>query len=279
MLLTLPIVILLIVAEWKILTKANEAGWKVLIPIYGQYVFYKIAGATKYFWRSIMAVVISSVLAMIGVACAATGEDATAIVAIIISLCSLGLSIYSIYCQIRYCSLLSKSFGKGGGFAAGLFLLGAIFYPILGFSSDICYQGSAPARQEPVYEQFTQGPATVYTDSPTVTRSDAAVLSPAFHSAQLVGMAGIMVGRTLPITATSIIGRSSSADIQLNDTTVSGRHCQIGWRGDSLFITDLGSSNGTSVEGYGLIPANVPVELRNKDIIRISRGNVFEVQI
>lgn len=31
-------------------TKAGEAGWKSLIPIYGDYVSYKIAWQTSYFW-------------------------------------------------------------------------------------------------------------------------------------------------------------------------------------------------------------------------------------
>lgn len=35
--------ILMIVAQWRIFVKAGEAGWKVLIPIYNAFVFYKIS--------------------------------------------------------------------------------------------------------------------------------------------------------------------------------------------------------------------------------------------
>ena len=42
---------------------------------------------------------------------------------------------------------LAKSFGKGGGFAAGLILLGFIFFPILAFGSSQ-YQGPAGASTE-----------------------------------------------------------------------------------------------------------------------------------
>ena len=42
--------ILQIIANWNIFTKAGEAGWKSLIPIYGDYVSYKIAWQTSYFW-------------------------------------------------------------------------------------------------------------------------------------------------------------------------------------------------------------------------------------
>jgi hypothetical protein len=37
-------IVLLIVAQWKIFEKAGEAGWKSLIPFYGGYVLFQIAG-------------------------------------------------------------------------------------------------------------------------------------------------------------------------------------------------------------------------------------------
>ena len=42
--------ILVIIAMWKIFTKAWEAGWKSLIPIYNVYIMYKIAGMKNWFW-------------------------------------------------------------------------------------------------------------------------------------------------------------------------------------------------------------------------------------
>ena len=35
---------LMIVAYWKVFTKANEAGWKSIVPIYNTYVLLKIVG-------------------------------------------------------------------------------------------------------------------------------------------------------------------------------------------------------------------------------------------
>ncbi len=43
---------------------------------------------------------------------------------------------------------LAKSFGKGVGFGIGLFLLGVIFFPILGFGS-VQYQGPAAGGLAP----------------------------------------------------------------------------------------------------------------------------------
>ena len=42
---------------------------------------------------------------------------------------------------------LANAFGKGGGFAAGVILLGFIFFPILAFGSSQ-YQGPAGASTE-----------------------------------------------------------------------------------------------------------------------------------
>ena len=52
--------ILQIIANWNIFTKAGEAGWKSLIPIYGDYVSYKIAWQTSYFWLSFILGIVAS---------------------------------------------------------------------------------------------------------------------------------------------------------------------------------------------------------------------------
>ena len=46
------------------------------------------------------------------------------------------------------------------------------------------------------------------------------------------------------------IGRSPSSALQLGDTKVSREHCKIEKRGDEFWIQDLGSSNGTVVNGF-----------------------------
>lgn len=48
------------------------------------------------------------------------------------------------------------------------------------------------------------------------------------------------------------IGRSSSADIVLADPSVSGRHAQLTPRGDAFALSDLGSTNGTTVDGQAV---------------------------
>ena len=91
----LAIIVLLIAAAWQIFTKAGEAGWKCLIPIYNLLVLLKIVGR-PWWW------IILWIIPLVGIVIALD---------------------------------LAKSFGKGGGFGVGLFFLGFIFGPILGFGS------------------------------------------------------------------------------------------------------------------------------------------------
>lgn len=71
-----------------------------------------------------------------------------------------------------------------------------------------------------------------------------------------------------PLAEHSIaLGRSQECDITLLDTNVSRRHAEIRPRGDGFVVVDLGSTNGTRVNG-------VPVserELRDGD--EITLGN------
>jgi hypothetical protein len=45
------------------------------------------------------------------------------------------------------------------------------------------------------------------------------------------------------------IGRKHGNDIQINDKTISGRHAMILINGGEVFVEDLGSTNGTMVNG------------------------------
>lgn len=46
-----------------------------------------------------------------------------------------------------------------------------------------------------------------------------------------------------------VVGRSRSCDVRLRDDTVSRLHAALVWRGGTLVLEDLGSSNGTWVNG------------------------------
>ena len=46
-----------------------------------------------------------------------------------------------------------------------------------------------------------------------------------------------------------VIGREPPADMVLPDTRISRKHCRVGLVLDDVFVTDLGSSNGTYIDG------------------------------
>jgi hypothetical protein len=55
--------------------------------------------------------------------------------------------------------------------------------------------------------------------------------------------------RRLSVGQEVVIGRSADADIAIDDERISRRHCQIRWLGSTPDITDLGSSNGSRLNG------------------------------
>jgi phage tail-like protein len=74
---------------------------------------------------------------------------------------------------------------------------------------------------------------------------------------------------TLPRGKT-IIGYSPESDIFLNDRTVSGKHAQVDDSSGAFMLTDLGSTNGTTLQNERLI-ANVPFRLNLGETFRIGR--------
>jgi hypothetical protein len=56
------------------------------------------------------------------------------------------------------------------------------------------------------------------------------------------------------------IGRSSENDIQISDKYISREHLRIRQKGDKYFVRDLGSENGTFVNGIQ-IPLGVNIEV------------------
>ncbi len=55
-------------------------------------------------------------------------------------------------------------------------------------------------------------------------------------------------GRWVEVSDESlVIGRGTESDLDLDDQTVSGRHCRLSLEGDWLVVEDLGSMNGTYI--------------------------------
>ena len=66
-------------------------------------------------------------------------------------------------------------------------------------------------------------------------------------------------GRRYPIVRRhTLIGRGSEAGISIRARGVSRRHCEIVWDGTRAEIVDLGSTNGTSLDGVAISRAALP---------------------
>ncbi|MFP6686692.1 MAG: FHA domain-containing protein [Polyangiaceae bacterium] len=66
------------------------------------------------------------------------------------------------------------------------------------------------------------------------------------------------------------LGQSMEADVLVTEYTVSTKHCAFGFEGYSMTVTDLGSLNGTHVNGVRLTPQE-SVVLRDGDELRFGR--------
>ncbi|HEV7129827.1 MAG TPA: DUF5684 domain-containing protein [Ktedonobacterales bacterium] len=95
----IAVIVLEIASLWVIFTKAGKPGWAAIIPIYNTIVLLQVAG--RPIWWFIL----------------------------------LLIPFVNIVILILVMIDLSRSFGHGGGFAAGLILLSLIFFPILAFGS------------------------------------------------------------------------------------------------------------------------------------------------
>lgn len=74
-------------------------------------------------------------------------------------------------------------------------------------------------------------------------------------------------GYSLPETASVIVGRSPTSDFPIIDPTISRRHAQILRQDDKILVRDLGSSNGTYVNGVRVESA----ELKPGDLVTFGK--------
>ena len=160
--------ILVLVATCMIIDKAHEGWWKGIIPFYGSYTMYKIAGKKKLWWVQFaitmvslfglayfFSIMFSSLLPTMMDTSSYYDELAvvenmintlTSMVTstnFILVMSILGLlSTASLAISIIYNIALAKAFGQSGAFAVGLILVQPIFLCILAFSGSIQYVGS-----------------------------------------------------------------------------------------------------------------------------------------
>lgn len=155
----IPLLVLMIVAHWRIYSKANEPGWASLVPFYNSYVMFKISNKKGLFWANLIfsILMIGAYIGLIilimssfwylllklllflfgGLFC--RSEDNYYWYILICGIIVFISFIVTLTIRIIQLDGLSKAFGKGGGFTVGLIFLYPIFICILGFSKNAQY--------------------------------------------------------------------------------------------------------------------------------------------
>jgi pSer/pThr/pTyr-binding forkhead associated (FHA) protein len=87
-----------------------------------------------------------------------------------------------------------------------------------------------------------------------------------FPRLEVVAALGREPGESVDVGDGITMGRSPTADIQIDDPFASSAHARIFLRGEFMYIEDMGSTNGTFLNGRQL---RKPEQLKVADSIRI----------
>jgi hypothetical protein len=100
----------------------------------------------------------------------------------------------------------------------------------------------------------------------TNTQQPSAQVASGHLVVQAPGNTTLRPGTRLRLEPVTVIGRHPQCTICLEDSFVSSEHAQLTWDRGRWWITDLGSTNGTKVNG---LPITAPTGLRYGDVIEV----------
>ena len=106
------------------------------------------------------------------------------------------------------------------------------------------------------------------TDRPAPRRNPVRPSQPvAPQATRLVVTEGRLSGTTIPLSTSAVlIGRAPACTLVLDDDYASGRHARVFYDDKSWFVEDLGSTNGTHVNGERI---TAPTQLQAGTQLRI----------
>lgn len=129
--LLLALMVLIIVANWKMYKKAGKNGWECIIPVYGYWVLAEIAGLN---WWWFLLAICDSIVSLLGL-------DQLETVANLVSL----FAGFNIYYNI------AKRFNKSNGVSICAGIFSFIFIFIFGFSKNESYDASIPVSKNGIF--------------------------------------------------------------------------------------------------------------------------------
>ena len=116
-------IIFYMVILWKFAVKTGKPGWSLYIPIYSNFVWCSIAGMdTVWCILSFAPTIVTKMY---------PGNIGISIIS----------SVFSMIISFCFCHSLANRFGKGIGYAIGLFVLNPIFLAILTLNKRCIYRG------------------------------------------------------------------------------------------------------------------------------------------
>jgi FHA domain len=83
---------------------------------------------------------------------------------------------------------------------------------------------------------------------------------------EVVAAMGYQPGTELDVGQGATLGRSDAAEIRVDDPFASSAHARVYPRGDVMYLEDMGSTNGTYLNGRQI---RTPEQLKVADLIRI----------
>ncbi|MBQ9414514.1 MAG: hypothetical protein IJU16_05245 [Clostridia bacterium] len=116
------VVALFVIAEWRILTKAGEKGWKSLIPFYNVFISHHIVGmAHIWFILEVIVWILELVFEVVKL------PDPVVI--------GFGIAagIFTLASELTHIIKMCNCFGKGWGFKIGMIFFPNLFFLILAF--------------------------------------------------------------------------------------------------------------------------------------------------
>ncbi len=145
----------------------------------------------------------------------------------------------------------------------GMFLIGVLLFVIIFWRGRKRRVPRAPAAM-PVAP--AQRPYAAPSPPPSAPWQGETVATPSAVLAELVVEEGPDAGRRFALKPNTRLGRAPDNDIVLGDSQVSRYHAAITFTGTAYVIADLGSANGTRVNGMRI---DQPCPLRNGDVIAV----------
>lgn len=138
------VIILLAVEYWFLFEKANEDGWKALIPCYDEYIKHKIVKLERLFWVKLAIVgamgltatlfINSMIVKFMGFRFMRNSMGVTSMILALMFMVEIALLLIV---DLKKAMATAKKFGKSTAFGLGLAFLEPIFVAILAFDDKV----------------------------------------------------------------------------------------------------------------------------------------------